>query len=1543
MEKSNRDLALVTTLLILLKLCSIVSCTTSTSITRNHAIRDGDSLISGVFELGFFSPKDSTSRYVGIWYKNIQPRTVVWVANREKPLSDQNGALKIADDGNLVIVNGRNNIVWSTDVPLKLNNTVAILLEAGDLVLSSDSDMDTRYWESFNNPTDTFLPGMRVWVNPSMGENHAFIPWKSETDPSPGRYSMGIDPFGAIEIVIWEGETRKWRSGPWNSAIFTGVPDMFPLTNYIYGFKLSSPPDPDGSVYITYVPSNKDDILRFQIRYDGIVEQLRWNRVARKWASLQVKPSKECEKYNRCGNYSVCNDSKDFNSGKCNCIYGFEPAYRNQWNNRNFSGGCKRKVSLNCRQSLSRDKVDRFMVLKGMKVPDFGSVVSINSSSGTCKDVCLRDCSCNAYEVVPGIGCMIWTRDLVDMEHFEHGGNSINIRLAASEIDFLCKKKNNTVAENKENRENIDYSVKSSDSLIQVLAGDQVDTPDLPTFSFNSVASATGDFSEENKLGQGGFGTVYKGNFSGGREMAVKRLSGKSKQGIEEFKNEILLIAKLQHRNLVRLLGCCIENDEKILLYEYMPNNSLDRFLLDESKRRSLEWRKRWDIIGGIARGLLYLHRDSRLKIIHRDLKASNILLDTEMNPKISDFGTARIFNYRQDQANTIRVVGTYGYMAPEYAMEGIFSDKTDVYSFGVLILEIVSGSKNVSFRGSEHRSLIGYVSLFIFTFVWFVFFFFISRNVCSKGQNFRHGDSLISKDKVFELGFFSPKDLTLRYVGIWYKNIQPRTIVWVANREKPLSDHKGALKIADDGNLVIVNGGNNIVWSTNVPLKLNNTVAILLEAGDLVLSSDSDRDTRYWASFNNPTDTFLPGMRVWVNPSMGENRAFIPWKSETDPSPGRYSMGIDPFGAIEIVIWEGERRKWRSGPWNSAIFTGVPDMFNLTNYIHGFKLSSPPDPDGSVFFTYVPSNKDDILRFRIRYDGIVEQLRWNRVARKWASLQVKPSKECEKYNRCGNYSVCNDSKDFDSGKCSCIYGFDPVYRNQWNNGNYSGGCKRRVSLNCRQSLSADGVDGFRVLKGMKVPDFGSVVSINSSSGTCKDVCLRDCSCNAYKVIPGIGCMIWTRDLIDMEQFEHGGNSINIRLAASEIRDRKEKTEFLITVFSSIGAFLLGLCCLCIWILCKFRKRVKDFLRKKKDNTVLDIRDYSVKSSCSLSQVPAEDQVDTPDLPTFSFNNVASATGDFSEENKIGQGGFGTVYKGIFSEGREMAVKRLSGKSKQGVEEFKNEILLIAKLQHRNLVRLLGCCIENDEKILLYEYMPNNSLDRFLFNESKQGSLEWRKRWDIIGGIARGLLYLHRDSRLKIIHRDLKASNILLDKEWKPKISDFGMARIFNYRQDQANTVRVVGTYGYMAPEYAMEGMFSEKSDVYSFGVLILEIVSGRKNVSFRGSEHRSLIGYAWNLWSQGKTKELIDPTVTEIRDVNEAIKCIHVGMLCAQDSVIHRPDMGLVLLMLESQTSHLPRPRQPTFHSFLSFGETVESQDVATVNDITLTTVAGR
>ncbi|KOM36177.1 hypothetical protein LR48_Vigan02g232700 [Vigna angularis] len=237
---------------------------------------------------------------------------------------------------------------------------------------------------------------------------------------------------------------------------------------------------------------------------------------------------------------------------------------------------------------------------------------------------------------------------------------------------------------------------------------DGIDASEPLAIRFNMIRDATNDFSDSNKLGQGGFGTVYRGTLPNGQEVAVKRYSATSRQGDAEFKNEVLLLAKLQHRNLVRLLGFCMGGTEKLLVYEFVPNKSLDYFLFeaDETKRAQLDWDRRFKIIAGTARGILYLHQDSRLRIIHRDLKASNILLDEEMNPKIADFGVARLSLVDQTQ-DTQRVIGTYGYMAPEYALCGKFSEKSDVFSFGVLMLEIVSGKKLLSIQEGEETGYI--------------------------------------------------------------------------------------------------------------------------------------------------------------------------------------------------------------------------------------------------------------------------------------------------------------------------------------------------------------------------------------------------------------------------------------------------------------------------------------------------------------------------------------------------------------------------------------------------------------------------------------------------------------------------------------------------------------------------------------------------------------------------------------------------------------------------------------------------------------------
>ncbi|KAL8214979.1 hypothetical protein R6Q57_004428, partial [Mikania cordata] len=307
----------------------------------------------------------------------------------------------------------------------------------------------------------------------------------------------------------------------------------------------------------------------------------------------------------------------------------------------------------------------------------------------------------------------------------------------------------------------------------------------------------------------------------------------------------------------------------------------------------------------------------------------------------------------------------------------------------------------------------------------------------------------------------------------------------------------------------------------------------------------------------------------------------------------------------------------------------------------------------------------------------------------------------------------------------------------------------------------------------------------------------------------------------------------------------------------------------------------------------------------------------------YSFETIKAATNDFSESNKLGEGGFGMVYKGNLHDEQEIAVKRLSKESGQGEIEFKNEVMLVAKLQHRNLVKFLGFSLEGTERLLIYEFMPNASLDHFIFDPTKRALLDWNRRSKIIKGVARGLLYLHEDSRLRIIHHDLKASNVLLDEEMNPKIADFGMARLFNIQQTHGRTNRIVGTYGYMPPEYIMHGQFSIKVDVFSFGVLVLEIITGQKNQCFKiGEKLEYFTSYAWKSWRYETASNIIDPVLmVEANLLPEIIRTIHIGLLCVQSNAIERPSMASIVLMLNSSSLTLQIPSEPAF--FMRTSET--------------------
>ncbi|XP_074562389.1 putative LRR receptor-like serine/threonine-protein kinase At1g53440 [Curcuma longa] len=302
---------------------------------------------------------------------------------------------------------------------------------------------------------------------------------------------------------------------------------------------------------------------------------------------------------------------------------------------------------------------------------------------------------------------------------------------------------------------------------------------------------------------------------------------------------------------------------------------------------------------------------------------------------------------------------------------------------------------------------------------------------------------------------------------------------------------------------------------------------------------------------------------------------------------------------------------------------------------------------------------------------------------------------------------------------------------------------------------------------------------------------------------------------------------------------------------------------------------------------------------------PRDNELKGLELQTgyFTLKQIKAATRNFDPENKIGEGGFGPVYKGVLSDDSMIAVKQLSAKSRQGNREFVNEIGMISALQHPNLVKLYGCCIEGNQLLLIYEYMENNSLARALFGPPKYRlNLRWQTRRNICIGIARGLSYLHEESRLKIVHRDIKATNILLDKDLNAKISDFGLARLDEEENTHIST-RIAGTVGYMAPEYAMRGYLTDKADVYSFGVVTLEIVSGISNTNYRPKEEFVyLLDWAYVLQEQGNLLELVDQSLGSNYSKEEALQMLELSLVCTNPSPTLRPAMSSVISMLEGK-----------------------------------------
>ncbi|RIA04733.1 hypothetical protein BRARA_K01001 [Brassica rapa] len=569
------------------------------------------------------------------------------------------GTLKILDT-NLVLLDQHGTRVWwtnRTSTNLMKSLVTGELLDSGNFVLRYfNNDSSTGcLWQSFDFPTDALVSNMKLGFDAKSNINRVLESWRSSDDPSSGEFTYGVERHELVQSVTRKKGLPTFRSEPWKIKNESG--------NFTYVTYNITVTREEATYFFTVTNKTFFSILR--LSYNGVLKRSTWvPKPQQLWKRVdRILPHDACGLYNKCGPNGICDTSR---SRICGCIHGFKPRDQEAWGFQDWTGGCMRKTKLNC-------SGDGFEKLRKMKLPDITkSIVDMTIGLKECKEKCNRNCNCTAF-ANPDMqnSCVIWVGEILDLRKSMIAGQDLFVRLAATDIwNLQC----------------------------------------VP-MELVKVVKATENFSDCNKIGKGGYGIVYKGILPDGQAIAAKRLLVRSAHGIEGFTNEVNLIASVQHVNLVQLLGYCFEGEEMILLFELMENSSLDTYIFDKTKSYKIDWEKRWDITNGIARGLLYLHQDSRYRILHRDLKPSNILLDKDMVPKISDFGMAKLFARDETEAtSTTNMVGTFGYMPPEYAIDRICSVKSDVFSFGVLLLEIIAGKRNNEFLYYNEESLLFYI-----------------------------------------------------------------------------------------------------------------------------------------------------------------------------------------------------------------------------------------------------------------------------------------------------------------------------------------------------------------------------------------------------------------------------------------------------------------------------------------------------------------------------------------------------------------------------------------------------------------------------------------------------------------------------------------------------------------------------------------------------------------------------------------------------------------------------------------------------------------
>ncbi|KAG2645350.1 G-type lectin S-receptor-like serine/threonine-protein kinase At2g19130 [Panicum virgatum] len=744
-------------------------------------------------------------------------------------------------------------------------------------------------------------------------------------------------------------------------------------------------------------------------------------------------------------------------------------------------------------------------------------------------------------------------------------------------------------------------------------------------------------------------------------------------------------------------------------------------------------------------------------------------------------------------------------------------------------------------------------------------------------------GARLVSNNSKFALGFFKADSRSPNtYLGIWFNKVPKLTPLWSANGDSPVVDPASPeLAISGDGNLVIrdrATAAGSVVWSTRANTTTTRTVAVLLDDGNLVLRSAANASDVFWQSFDHPTDTLFAGAKIGWDKRTGVNRRLVSRKNSVDQAPGLYSLEFD-FSGVGHLVWNSTVEYWSTGSWNGKYFGLAPEMIGAV--MPSFKFVNNSE---EAYFIYYLHNDTAIVHTAIDFSGRGLVGIWLDSLQDWLVNYRQPVAQCDVHATCGPFTVCNEAAH---ETCSCMKGFSVRSPGDWDLGDRTDGCMRNTPLGCAS-------DRFYPVQSVSLPYGAEKVQAAAGEDDCEQACLGNCSCTAYSYGGG-SCSIWHGKLYNVKQqsgaaSDRNGVALYIRLAAAEMASVETKKSGISTgavIGVAVGASAAAAILVIILGLVIWRRKGKWFGSK------------------------LEDAQGGIGIIAFRYVDLQRATKNFSE--KLGGGSFGSVFKGCLNDSVTLAVKRLDG-AHQGEKQFRAEVNSVGIIQHINLVKLIGFCCEGDKRMLVYEYMPNHSLDVHLF-KADDTVLDWNVRYQIAIGVARGLAYLHTSCRDCIIHCDIKPENILLDASFVPKIADFGMAKVLGREFSHAMTT-MRGTIGYLAPEWIGGTVVTSKVDVYSYGMVLFEIISGRRNSCpeyFKDGDYSNFFPMqAARKLLSGEIASLLDAKLHGDVNLKEVERICKVACWCIQENELARPTMAEVVQFLEglSELDMPPLPR---------------------------------